>query len=80
MPPTHHWYVGDTSRLALALKCDRGSQTTLSRLRGGHIKCLSCSEDMNINLSLPSRSILKTVCVPRNPGVPQVTIKKIEKK
>ncbi|GFV59604.1 uncharacterized protein TNCV_228451 [Trichonephila clavipes] len=48
MPPTHHWYAGNRPSLALALKCDRCSQTTLSRLAIGHIKCLSFSANKKI--------------------------------
>ncbi|GFV37463.1 hypothetical protein TNCV_1157261 [Trichonephila clavipes] len=31
-PRSHHWYADNRPGLALALKCDRCSQTTLSRL------------------------------------------------
>ncbi|GFW82650.1 uncharacterized protein TNCV_3492221 [Trichonephila clavipes] len=37
VPPTQHWYAGNRLGLALPLKCDRGSQITLSRLAIGHI-------------------------------------------
>ncbi|GFS95201.1 mariner Mos1 transposase [Trichonephila clavipes] len=49
-PPTHHWYAGNRPGLALALKCDRCSQTTLSRLASGHIKYLSFSSDKKISI------------------------------
>ncbi|GFY20283.1 hypothetical protein TNCV_209151 [Trichonephila clavipes] len=32
VPPNHHWYVGNRPGLALAFKCDRCSQTTLSHI------------------------------------------------
>ncbi|GFX52758.1 RNase H domain-containing protein [Trichonephila clavipes] len=48
MPPTHHRYVGNRPGLALALKCDRCSQTTLARLASDHIKYLSFSADKKL--------------------------------
>ncbi|GFW06589.1 uncharacterized protein TNCV_2189221 [Trichonephila clavipes] len=48
VPPSHHRYEGNRPGLALALKCDRCSQTTLSRLASGYIKCLSFSANKKI--------------------------------
>ncbi|GFS81723.1 uncharacterized protein TNCV_2706691 [Trichonephila clavipes] len=44
---THHWYASNRPGLALALKCDRCSQTRLSCFSSGHIKFLSFSEIKN---------------------------------
>ncbi|GFW29179.1 uncharacterized protein TNCV_4132551 [Trichonephila clavipes] len=46
-----HWYVGKRPSLTIASKCDKGSQTTLSRLASGHIKCISFLENENISIS-----------------------------
>ncbi|GFW20791.1 uncharacterized protein TNCV_1050121 [Trichonephila clavipes] len=50
VPPTNHWYVGNRPGLDLALKCDRCSQTTLSRLASGHVKYLSFSGNKKISI------------------------------
>ncbi|GFS54027.1 uncharacterized protein NPIL_177421 [Nephila pilipes] len=49
-PPTHHWYADNRPGLALALKSDRCSETALSRLASGPIKCLSFSANQKISL------------------------------
>ncbi|GFT40622.1 uncharacterized protein TNCV_3007961 [Trichonephila clavipes] len=40
--------MGNRYDLALVLKCERGSQTTLSRLASNYIKCLSFSRNKKI--------------------------------
>ncbi|GFU65484.1 RNase H domain-containing protein [Trichonephila clavipes] len=61
--PIHHSYAGNSIGLALVLKGDRCSQTTLSRLASGHIKCLSF---------LANKKIF-SICekVSRSPGFPR---------
>ncbi|GFV88459.1 hypothetical protein TNCV_1242721 [Trichonephila clavipes] len=43
MSPTHPWCASNRLDLAHGLKWDACSQTKLSRLASGHIKCLSLS-------------------------------------
>ncbi|GFR10994.1 RNase H domain-containing protein [Trichonephila clavata] len=43
-PPEHAWDAAKCPRLSLQCTCPRLSQTTLSRLRTGHIKCLIFNE------------------------------------
>ncbi|GFU51234.1 uncharacterized protein NPIL_142221 [Nephila pilipes] len=45
-----HWYAGNRPVLALALQCDRCSQTALYRLDSGHIKCLSFSANKTFSV------------------------------
>ncbi|GFV42232.1 uncharacterized protein TNCV_3164631 [Trichonephila clavipes] len=40
-PPNHHWYECNHPGSLFLLKCDRASQTAISRLKSGHIKSLS---------------------------------------
>ncbi|GFS99593.1 hypothetical protein NPIL_305071 [Nephila pilipes] len=42
--------MGNRTGLALTLKCDTCSQTALSRLASGHIKCLSFSANKIFSL------------------------------
>ncbi|GBM52129.1 hypothetical protein AVEN_189318-1 [Araneus ventricosus] len=48
VPPSHPWYKGRKPELSLSLPCDRQSSTCLSRLAGGHLKCLTYSEGNKI--------------------------------
>ncbi|GFX48651.1 hypothetical protein TNCV_585481 [Trichonephila clavipes] len=62
MLPTLHWYAGNRPGLAIAFKCSRCSQTTLSHLASGHIKCLIFSEQ---------KGLLDLGKVSRSPGSPE---------
>ncbi|GFW61856.1 RNase H domain-containing protein [Trichonephila clavipes] len=39
-PSNHHWYESKHPGSSFLLKCDRASQTAISRLKSGHIKSL----------------------------------------
>ncbi|XP_055939664.1 uncharacterized protein LOC129969228 [Argiope bruennichi] len=44
VPPTHDWYRANKLGQSLNLPCDRKTNTCLSRLASGHLKCLFFSQ------------------------------------
>lgn len=41
VPPTHDWYRASNQGQSLTFPCDRKTNTCLSRLASGHLKCLT---------------------------------------
>ncbi|GBM71123.1 hypothetical protein AVEN_173874-1 [Araneus ventricosus] len=56
VPPAHEWYAGNRPGLSLQTKGTRSAQTTLARLRSGHIKSLKFVDKEKTYASCPCSS------------------------